>query len=189
MKKIKSPVLLLTLIAFAAGGSGYLFSREQRPAGTTPVASSATQTAVTSLLGLRLATSEGQWQNLSDWRGKILVVNYWATWCPPCRAEMPAFSRLYDKYKANGVQFVGIAIDGVDKVREFKASQKISYPLLIGTLDTMLGSATLGNSAQALPFTVIIDRNGALDTVKLGRFPEAELEARLHTLTTQQVTQ
>lgn len=189
MKKIKPAVLLLAVIAFAAGGSGYLFSREQHPADTAPVVSSATQTAVTSLLGLRLATSDGQWQNLAEWRGKILVVNYWATWCPPCRAEMPTFSRLYDKYKVNGVQFVGIAIDSVDKVREFKTSQKISYPLLIGTMDTMLGSSALGNSAQALPFTIIIDRNGVLDTVKLGLFSETELEARLRALTARQIMQ
>lgn len=182
MKKIKPAVLLLAIGAFTAGGSGYLFGREQHPADASPPAAPATQAAVTSLLKLRLATADGQWQNLAEWRGKVLVVNYWATWCPPCRAEMPGFSRLHDKYKANGVQFVGIAIDSVDKVREFRTSQKISYPLLIGTLDTMLGSAALGNSVQALPFTVIIDRNGALDTVKLGLYPETELETRLRTL-------
>lgn len=189
MKKIKSSALLWALVAFTAGSSGYLLSREQRSAGTPPVASPTIQKAVDSLLGQRLATPDGQWQNLAEWRGKILVVNYWATWCPPCRAEMPAFSRLHDKYKASGVQFVGIAIDDVDKVREFRSSQKISYPLLIGTMDTMLKSSALGNSAQALPFTIIIDRHGALDTAKVGLFAEVELETRLRTLTAQQKTQ
>ncbi len=92
------------------------------------------------------------------------------------------FSALHDKYKANGVQFVGISIDSVDKVREYQSSSKIAYPLLIGTMDAMHGSMELGNTAQALPFTALINRQGQLDSVKLGRFTEAELEARLHTL-------
>ena len=92
------------------------------------------------------------------------------------------FSGLHNKYKANGVQFVGISIDSVDKVREYQSSAKIAYPLLIGTLDAMRNSESLGNTAQALPFTVLINRQGQLDSVKLGRFTEAELEARLHVL-------
>lgn len=175
--------ILTATVAIAAGSAGYLSSREQQAA--QPAPGSAAQTAVSALMNLRLATSDGQWQNLADWRGKVLVVNYWATWCPPCRDEIPAFSRLHDKYKTSGVQFVGIAIDSVDKVREFKTVEKISYPLLIGTLDTMLSSTALGNTAQALPFTAIIGRNGKLDSVKLGRFSETELDARLHVLSTQ----
>lgn len=92
------------------------------------------------------------------------------------------FSALQKKYQANGVQFVGIGIDSVDKIREYQMSEKITYPLLIGTLDAMRSSQALGNTAQALPFTVLITRQGQLDIVKLGKFTEAELEARLQVL-------
>ena len=185
MNKSTIRLVLTIVVAGIASSAGYLFSREQQAPQPASATGSAPQNAVSALMNLRLATPDGQWQKLSDWRGTVLVVNYWATWCPPCREEMPAFSRLHDKYKASGVQFVGIAIDSVDKVREFNAKERISYPLLIGTMDTMLGSAALGNAAQALPFTAIIDRTGKLDSVKLGRFPETELDARLRVLSKQ----
>lgn len=174
--------LLLTMIAFVAGSAGYLFSREQRASEAPNNPSPSAQTAIRALMNTQFATSAGQWQTLAAWHGKVLVVNYWATWCPPCREEMPMFSALHDKYKANGVQFVGISIDNVDKVREYQSSAKIAYPLLIGTIDAMRTSERLGNTAQALPFTALVNRQGQLDSVKLGKFTEAELEARLHAL-------
>jgi thiol-disulfide isomerase/thioredoxin len=174
--------LLVALIALIAGSAGYFFSREQHatPASQPPAPSA--QSAVNALMNTQFATSSGQWQTLAAWQGRVLVVNYWATWCPPCREEMPMFSALHEKYKANGVQFVGIGIDSVDKVREYQSSEKISYPLLIGTLDAMRSSQALGNTAQALPFTALINRQGQLDSVKVGKFTEAELEARLQFL-------
>jgi len=174
--------LLIAIISLLAGIAGYLFSRKQHasPASQPPTASA--QSSVNTLMDIQFATSTGQWQKLAAWKGKVLVVNYWATWCPPCREEMPMFSALHEKYQANGVQFVGIGIDSVDKIREYQMSEKIAYPLLVGTLDAMRNSQSLGNTAQALPFTVLINRQGQLDTVKLGKLTEAELEARLQFL-------
>lgn len=174
--------LLIAIIALIAGSAGYLFSRKQHapPASQPPTASA--QSSVNTLMDVQFATSTGQWQKLAAWKGKVLVVNYWATWCPPCREEMPMFSALHEKYQANGVQFVGIGIDSVDKIREYQISEKIAYPLLVGTLDAMRNTQGLGNTAQALPFTVLINRQGQLDTVKLGKLTEAELEARLQFL-------
>ncbi|MFZ2628375.1 MAG: TlpA disulfide reductase family protein [Rugosibacter sp.] len=174
--------LLIAIISLIAGSAGYLFSREQHASpASQPLAASA-QSSVNTLMDTQFATSTGQWQKLAAWKGKVLVVNYWATWCPPCREEMPMFSTLHKKYQTNGVQFVGIGIDSVDKIREYQISEKIAYPLLIGTLDAMRSSQALGNTAQALPFTVLINRQGQLDAVKLGKFTEAELEARLQFL-------
>jgi thiol-disulfide isomerase/thioredoxin len=171
------------LVALLAGGAGYLVSRDRHPRITAAEIPPATaQATIDALLNTSFATSTGEWQKLSAWRGKILVVNYWATWCPPCREEMPTFSALHDKYQAKGVQFVGIGIDTVDKIRELQEKEKISYPLLVGTFDAMTDSQHLGNTAQALPFTVLIDRQGRLNSVKLGKLSEAELTARLQTL-------
>lgn len=170
-------------IALIAGSAGYFVSRERHvPAASPPASPVAVQAAVDALLDTQFATSDGQWQKLSAWRGKVLVVNYWATWCPPCREEMPMFSALHDKYQAQSVQFVGIGIDSVDKIRDFQAKEKISYPLLVGTFAAMASSQQLGNTAQALPFTVVIDRQGRLDLIKLGKLTEAELESKLQAL-------
>lgn len=138
--------------------------------------------AAEQLLSLTLPDLDGKAQTLSQWRGRILVVNYWATWCPPCKDEMPGFSRLQDKYAANGVQFVGISIDSPDKVRKFQAESPVRYPLLLGTMETMQTAVNLGNAAQGMPFTVILDRHGRLQGSKLGRFAEEALDQRLRTL-------
>lgn len=174
---------LLAAIALIAGSAGYFVSRERHaPSASLPASPATMQAVVDALLDTQFATSDGQWQKLSAWRGKVLVVNYWATWCPPCREEMPMFSLLHDKYQDQGVQFVGIGIDSVDKIREFQAKEQVSYPLLVGTFDAMTSSQRLGNTAQALPFTVVIDRQGRLDLVKLGKLTEAELEPKLQAL-------
>ncbi len=128
---------------------------------------------------LSLSDLNGQAQSFGQWRGKILIVNYWATWCHPCREEMPGFSRLQDKYRDKGVQFVGISIDSADKIIEFQKTTPVSYPLLIGDMGAMENSAKLGNSRQALPFTAVFDRDGRLTATKLGRLAEPELERQL----------
>ena len=126
-----------------------------------------------------LTDLKGQPQGLGQWRGKVLVVNYWATWCHPCLEEMPGFSRLQDKYRDKSVQFVGISIDTASKILEFQKTTPVSYPLLIGDIGVMEKSAALGNTRQALPFTAVFDGQGHLSATKLGRFAEADLERLL----------
>jgi peroxiredoxin len=138
--------------------------------------------AVKGLMDLSLPDLTGKTQRLAQWQGKILVVNYWATWCAPCRQEMPAFSRLHDKYAAKGVQFVGISIDSAEKVEAFQKETPVSYPLLIGSMSTMESAVALGNINQGLPYTAILDSQGNLVATKLGRLAEDKLEAQLETL-------
>jgi thiol-disulfide isomerase/thioredoxin len=128
------------------------------------------------IFDLVLTDVKGQAQSLGQWRGKVLVLNYWATWCHPCREEMPGFSRLQDQYSDKGIQFVGISIDTADKITEFQKQTPVSYPLLIGDIGVMENSAKLGNTRQALPFTAVFDRQGRLAATKLGRYAEADLE-------------
>ena len=100
---------------------------------TRPMVSSAVTTdAVAQLFASHLDDVQGQPHAFSRWQGKTLVVNFWATWCPPCRQEMPVFSRLQDRYAAQGVQFVGIALDSTESVRAFAGRSPVNYPLLIG---------------------------------------------------------
>lgn len=167
--------LLLGAVTLLAIAAGYHLAQTERPT-ETPVASS---TSALALMNIPLVDTQGQVKRLSQWHGRILVVNYWATWCFPCREEMPGFSRLQEKYRDKGVQFVGISIDDAAKIIEFQKDTPVSYPLLIGGMTTMTDSAKLGNSRQALPFTVVFDRDGNLAKSKLGRWHEADLESTL----------
>lgn len=171
------PLLVGVLLLAAVAGYrlGDLGKQAEAPA-PTPTGS------VESVFGLALTDIEARPQNLAQWRGKVLVVNYWATWCPPCRDEMPGFSRLQQQYRDNGVQFVGISNDDAAKIIDFLKETPTSYPLLIGNLDAMRSSANLGNNRQALPFTAVFDRQGALAMTKLGRLTEGELEPELKRL-------
>jgi thiol-disulfide isomerase/thioredoxin len=134
------------------------------------------------IFDLVLTDLNGKPQGLGQWKGRILVINYWATWCHPCREEMPGFSRLQDKFRDKGVQFVGISIDDAAKIIEFQKETPVNYPLLIGDMNIMKSSAELGNTRQALPFTAVFDREGRLAATKLGRLSEPELEGQLKEL-------
>jgi thiol-disulfide isomerase/thioredoxin len=158
---------LVVAVTIAAGAfvSG---SRPQQWAGDTSSASA-------ELLALSLEDSSGVPQSFARWRGKVLVVNFWATWCPPCTDEIPEFSRMSEQWAPKGVQFVGIGVDQADKIREFARRSTVSYPLLIGPPNAMQMAVALGDRAEGLPFTVVIDAKGRVKTTRLGRLDEKEL--------------
>jgi thiol-disulfide isomerase/thioredoxin len=127
------------------------------------------------LFGVALPDTAGREQSLGQWKGKVLVVNFWATWCTPCREEMPEFVKLQTELGGRGLQFVGIAIDQADKVQAFAAELGLNYPALIGGNGAIELSKTMGNRLGALPFTIIVDRAGRVVHTQLGRLPEAQL--------------
>jgi thiol-disulfide isomerase/thioredoxin len=128
------------------------------------------------LLALVLPDAQGQPQALAQWRGKVLVVNFWATWCAPCREEMPEFAAVQAREGDKGVQFVGIAVDDADKVRAFTKEIGLNYPALIGGYGAIELSKTLGNDLAALPFTVVLDRQGRVAHTQLGPLKPAKLD-------------
>jgi len=139
--------------------------------------------AINRLFATRLNNTDGQTQAISQWRGKTLVINFWATWCPPCRQEMPAFSRLQTKYAANGVQFAGISLDSVENVVHFAKENQVTYPLLIADSDGSELARQLGNSQLALPYTVVFSADGDVLLTRLGRVSEEELDRLLSKVT------
>ena len=122
-------------------------------------------------------TAAGASERLSQWKGKVIVVNFWATWCDPCREEMPRFVKLQSEYGARGLQFVGIAVDQADKVAQFSTEIKLNYPALIGGYGAIELSRTLGNSVGALPFTVVLNRAGDVVYSQLGPVKDPELRS------------
>ena len=129
------------------------------------------------LLGLSLPDMQGQEQGLAQWKGKVLIVNFWATWCVPCREEMPEFVKLQEEFGKRGVQFVGIAVDDPAKVRDFAAELKLNYPALIGGYGAIELSKSLGNRVGALPYTVILARDGTVSRTQLGPIKPNDLRS------------
>ena len=159
------------MVALAAGVYLATMARQTAP--------SLADGAVAQLFATRLDDSNGTPQAIAQWQGKTLVINFWASWCPPCREEMPEFSRLQRKYSGKGVQFVGIALDSADNVGRFSQQQAVNYPLLIGGTPGTELSRQLGNDRLALPYTVVLGPSGDVRLARLGRVTERELDTLL----------
>jgi thiol-disulfide isomerase/thioredoxin len=168
--KEKWLVVPLALAALAAGG----WLAQVRYAPQAPAAP-----AIAALWQLGFPDPQGNHQALSQWRGQAMVVNFWASWCGPCREEMPDFVALRAQYRPRGVEFVGIAIDNTDNVARFLRRLPVNYPILIGEGAAHRLSRQLGNPSGALPYTIVIDRDGNVVLRHLGRLPRATLDATL----------
>ena len=162
---------LLGVAAVAALAAGIYFGMERQ------AAKPASPQAAAALAGLALPDPAGKEQRLDQWRGKVLVVNFWATWCAPCREEMPEFIKAQSEYGAKGLQFVGIAVDQADKVEQFAKEIGLNYPTLVGGFGAMELSKSLGNDVMALPFTVVMDRKGTVVHTQLGELKPAKLKS------------
>ena len=120
-------------------------------------------------------TPDGQSIKSEEWQGKVLVVNFWASWCPPCVEEMPTLDMLQKDFLQQNVLFVGIGIDSPSNIREFLNKTPVSYPIVIGGLEGSNLSKQLGNTSGALPYTLIINPKGKAVYSKLGKISEDEL--------------
>ena len=127
------------------------------------------------LLAATLPDLRGERQAMAQWKGNVLVVNFWATWCPPCLKEIPEFIRMQAALRDRRVQFVGIAIDDPHKVADFAAKMGINYPVLVAETEGISLARAAGNRLGGLPFTVVIDRQGKTARIELGTLDEAKL--------------
>ena len=137
------------------------------------------EVAPAALFASAFADTAGRSHALGEFQGKVLVVNFWATWCAPCREEMPAFSRLQARWARHGVQFVGLAADDPRKVERFGRELAISYPLWVGGDEVGELSRRLGNRLGVLPHTVLLDGQGNVLESRVGPYTEAMLDGRL----------
>ncbi|MGA9993058.1 MAG: TlpA disulfide reductase family protein [Thiobacillaceae bacterium] len=165
--------LLIGLAAAVALAGGMLISSRLHEPGPQVVAGG------DRMLAAAFSDLSGQRQSLSQWRGKVLVVNFWATWCTPCREEIPGFIRLHREFADQGVQFVGIAIDQSAKVNAFARELGVNYPVLIGDDRALELQRQLGDEGGALPFTVVLDSSGRLVAQHVGGLSVKQLRSIL----------
>ncbi len=178
MSRAKQIAVFIAVAALATTAGVLLHVGGRGPADTTMPAAA----AATGLMTARLPDLEGRPRSLEQWRGNVLVVNFWATWCAPCREEIPAFIKVQDKLGAKGLQIVGIAVDQEDKVRPYAAQMRINYPILVGDLEAIDLARQAGNRLGGLPFTVVFDRKGTAVHSQLGGINEQRLTALVQPL-------
>jgi thiol-disulfide isomerase/thioredoxin len=141
-----------------------------------PVSSGPAQSAIDALYATTLPDLETRPQRMAQWKDRVLIVNFWATWCPPCREEIPGLIRTQSRSSSKNVQIVGIALDTQEKVAEFAKSVGINYPVVIGGLDAISLTEMLGNKSGALPYTVFISPGGKRARTHLGLVSEAQVD-------------
>ena len=122
----------------------------------------------TAIWTLRFETPAGGQLALADLRGKPLLLNFWATWCPPCVSELPLLDRFHREQQARGWQVVGLAVDNLAPVREFLGKRPVGFAIGLAGIDGVALSRTLGNTGGALPFSVVFDAAGKVAERKLG---------------------
>jgi thiol-disulfide isomerase/thioredoxin len=166
--------IALMALALLAGSAGYVVQHWLSRPAAAPALAVRDDTIAGSEparpLDWSFATAAGGREALSAWAGKIIVLNFWATWCPPCLREIPAFVELQTAMGPDGVQFVGIALDQAEPVQAFVTDKGVNYPVLIGDQDVARFMVTLGNTIGALPYTVVLGRNGEVVTSHQGEW-------------------
>ena len=121
-------------------------------------------------------------RSLQDWQGKSLIVNFWATWCAPCRREIPLLQKIDREHAAEGFQVVGIAVDFRDAVLAYADEMQIGYPLLIGEQEALDAATAFGLESVGFPFTVFTDAQGRVVTAHVGELHEPEIRVILEAI-------
>lgn len=179
--------LLIVLLALASAGLGLGLSMAMRPAAApapSPAQAPAAETRTPPALGigdsvgdLGLPDVSGKMRRLDEWNGKLVLLNFWASWCGPCREEMPLLDALHQRSAGEGISVIGVAVESASDAGAYLATNPVSYPILINAPDEGIDWPLLfGDHQSVLPYSVLIGRDGRLLATRIGDFSPAELD-------------
>ena len=174
LKKLNHPLFYLVLILSLGFGFRHFFSSQLSQDGNNQ--------STQAFFAANFPNELGKNQALKQYENKIIVLNFWASWCEPCREEMPELSALHNEYKHRNVVVLGMAIEDVAAVNDFLKETKVSYPLFAADIQGMEIASQLGNNKGVLPYTVIISSNGSVVKSFFGRVTKALIEKTLQPL-------
>jgi thiol-disulfide isomerase/thioredoxin len=186
-------ISLYVVVALAAAGLGYglfqyvidpqLAANVEAPppsAPATPEVPNSTKAALPAALpDVSMQDRDGQVRSITSWTGKSMIVNFWATWCAPCRREIPLLNQIQQQQAAQGIQVIGVAVDDRAKVLEYATTNAISYPVLIGEEGAIEAASKLGQGSLALPFTAFTDQQHRVVATHAGELTKAQADVLL----------
>ncbi len=172
-KKILTLVIILVLLVLLFI---FLEKSSNKSSNEVPQQEQKTETnedvSTTGAYDFNLSDINGKKVRLSDFKGKVVILDFWATWCPPCKMEIPSFIELYKQYKNDGLVVIGVAIDNEIKVKNFVKEYKVNYPILIADETTIIKYGGI----RGIPTTFIIDKNGNIKNQYVGYRPKEVFE-------------
>ncbi|SIT42084.1 Thiol-disulfide isomerase-like thioredoxin [Paraburkholderia piptadeniae] len=182
MKRILAIAAVAVVATVGGAVASHWFLGSHDLAGVANAAPADSGNAVNQLWSANVTNADGKPQSLAGFKGRPVVVNFWASWCGPCVEEMPSLSRLHKEYAKKGVEFVGLGVDSDKNVKAFLQKVPVDYPIFVAGFGGADLARAFGNNAGGLPYTVVIDAKGVVRSTKLGQIKPDELKRTLDAL-------